>query len=946
MSILAKDVIPAPETWRVSEKEQSQPSEMDNSSVGAEPVIRVSPDFQIPNGRVYLFELDVDVEGPASLTFGVRDSRTNEWIRYATTRGAGKQSISVPFSLERKHDVHFALELNSYDAGEAVSVDNVTLKHLEQKEATKAVFDRTDTNIPHWGFLKKWLHKRCKSSRAFNTFIAHLEMRLGREEVVSVPQFMAFCPTGQCNALCDFCSVTINRTGIIKRQLPFDRLHAMFAPVVKAVRMFGLEGNGEPTLYSQFDDLVEELTSHGATIYLITNGSRLRHDQIPKILGFDAVNLSLNAATPEAHRRIMKLKNYDHIIEVMKALVAAKHNKEVWNGKPAISASFVVTNGSIDQVQQFMSLVEREIGVNVAYIRPLSEVATELGAVEDFRDLVPYESDVQDVFDAVEDYMTLSTTGETDFRIDPAAFRSVRPDPPDRVVMPLGFEDRLLAPRRQYWHVEDPALAVEWTLTTAKLSYEGTSEGIIWRSDQTPVTPGTSIHFTGTLELARGPVGLLIRDAQDQLVVEKIMQPHDGKQTFDLPIEVGEREALSLALVGQGQPFSAEFDFDRLRTPGRGIRKEFKLPHKGRWERQMPEAVIDWLNDTTVRIQWNDRPGPYLLKSYSVQTIANEEINLSVTVDVKSGMLVIGVLNEDFSKWHKQFRFEEGRTDATLSFNAGENRRVQFVLFSKAESPLDVTVDWQDALEGAPARALTVQTQDKVKQSSATSETKPQNTTTEVATKKDETADQKKAPAPLEVSSETAAPQVTQNEKKNKQSVGLIRSFFQVFLGPSVERPGFFHHLVWGKNRFYCQKPWTDLANFSVDGRMDVCCIATGPSQEKYSYGNLLFQSFQEVWNGKMAKEFRRTVNSNEPLPPCERCPMSHAYQGPLFDPSSTLFLAYRTIYSFPKKKPIWSWPGGYFIAKAIYWPVHLFLHLTVLRGIRRKWLWKQVTLR
>ena len=89
-----------------------------------------------------------------------------------------------------------------------------------------------------------------------------------------------------------------------------------------------------------------------------------------------------------------------------------------------------------------------------------------------------------------------------------------------------------------------------------------------------------------------------------------------------------------------------------------------------------------------------------------------------------------------------------------------------------------------------------------------------------------------------------------------------------------------------GDVKYYCQKPWTDLHNFTVDGRMDVCCIATGESQKRYALGNLLTQSFQDVWNGPVAREFRRTVNSATPLPPCRRCPMAFAYQGPLFNPA------------------------------------------------------------
>ena len=88
-----------------------------------------------------------------------------------------------------------------------------------------------DAALPHWGPLRRAIHARCKRSRRFNTIVSALEMRLGREELLSLPGYMAICPTGQCNALCEFCSVTVNRTGIIKRQLPFDRLRRFIGPV-------------------------------------------------------------------------------------------------------------------------------------------------------------------------------------------------------------------------------------------------------------------------------------------------------------------------------------------------------------------------------------------------------------------------------------------------------------------------------------------------------------------------------------------------------------------------------------------------------------------------------------------------------------------------------------------------------------------------------------------
>jgi len=58
-------------------------------------------------------------------------------------------------------------------------------------------------------------------------------------------------------------------------------------------------------------------------------------------------------------------------------------------------------------------------------------------------------------------------------------------------------------------------------------------------------------------------------------------------------------------------------------------------------------------------------------------------------------------------------------------------------------------------------------------------------------------------------------------------------------------------------------------------------------------------QSFQEIWNGERAREFRRTVNDPDPerqLPPCRRCPLAYQYQGPFFDPARTPQLASKEI--------------------------------------------------
>src|SRR5262249_5347127 len=135
--------------------------------------------------------------------------------RRAGTPGVDEGPSRIVVPLRVPHTMKVSLCLVSHEP----------LKDLQiavyARAARPAAADETDTSLPHWGWRRRTLHRLCKRSRLLNTIVASYEMRSGREEVLSVPQYMSLCPTGQCNALCAFCSVTINRTGIIKRQLPF-----------------------------------------------------------------------------------------------------------------------------------------------------------------------------------------------------------------------------------------------------------------------------------------------------------------------------------------------------------------------------------------------------------------------------------------------------------------------------------------------------------------------------------------------------------------------------------------------------------------------------------------------------------------------------------------------------------------------------------------------------
>jgi radical SAM protein with 4Fe4S-binding SPASM domain len=328
----------------------------------------------------------------------------------------------------------------------------------------------------------------------------------------------------------------------------------------------------------------------------------------------------------------------------------------------------------------------------------------------------------------------------------------------------------------------------------------------------------------------------------------------------------------------------------------------------------MPGAEVRWQGGTQ-SIAWAGAASLYLAQSYSLLCLPGVKLRYPVRIEVTQGALGIGVLSEDFSSWVETFRFDKGHHDATLEVDVGPNARVRLVLYSCQEGRLEAAVDWSEAMR---PRVLAAGERERLLAAAcriAERASKPVGPDPVAADKLARRAAMAAAKAALPAKAAehvaTGAPEAA----------------------PPRRRGGRWLRLVHDPRPIHCHKPWTDLHNFTVDGRMDVCCIATGASQQRFALGNLNRQSFQEVWNGAVAREFRRTVNEpGKALPPCQRCPMAQAYQGPLLEPNYTGFQAWR------RTKPHRVVGSG--IARrlhaaaflALYAPLHLWLF----RGFER----------
>jgi radical SAM protein with 4Fe4S-binding SPASM domain len=1010
-----------------------------------------SPPFRLPAGTMLHACVFFHNESDCGMQLTLR-SRMGS-VAQRSISGRGELALGISHVTHRA--ATFTLCLSGFQAGAALPVSTRLLGlscRVAVSPAHSGQGSPGSTVMPHWNWQQRSLHRLCARSRWLNSVVAAFELHAGREEVVSLPQYMAICPTGQCNASCGFCSVTTNRTGIVKKQLPFEAIDALISPVLGTLRLFGLEGNGEPTLYDHFDDLLFRVTAGGASIYLITNGERLTREQIGLLLAspVDAVNFSLNAATARTHREIMKLKGWPEVIENIARLVR-------WRGpsrSPLVSVSLVVTRQNAHEVQRFLHFCEWELCVDRILVRPLSEIANDSGAVEDLRDLVPYESQINDLFDSVAEYLDL-VPRRAQIVIDPAAFRAFVSDPPRRPQHPPGFENFLLAPRREGWVAAVPDASITWD-GLSRLSIRSSAEPagnrpprVIARSVAVPIPADTQRVLRCRLRVRTGNVCVRIVDLDGAHVQTSSFTRAASEVTDDrieLMVPPGPARPVFIELVGEHGPIGAALDLGMTLTPKAETKTATLLPHPSRWQIDTPGTDVQW-SASTLSIVAQAPAGRYLYRSYHVSADNAERVEFAVTVDVTRGSLGIGVLNGDGSRWLATERFTDADGPRMIGFDADGSGGFQVVLYPLTDDPLTATADWGELL-GPPPRhndrafdpdELVLPVPDEwvrdsdhatirwdgaaVAVSSAPcgkvyllrsprfpcpalrgvrsavhfhatvlsgrlgvgflgggSETfvgtesfgigehevsmriDPLGECSLMAVVYSDSGEALDAtiewrsslsahahdgsrqwrggsfdprdgfiasagiadaplggPAPPATSGSTSMSPRWHPERvtttidigdpswrgrlvRAHREGGVLRVLDKLLgvgcrlLVPARPRTRSIADALrrlagkgvnvllarrQGSTPVYCQKPWTDLNNFTVDGRMDVCCIATGPSQERYALGNIFTQDFQQVWNGERMKEFRRTVNTPSKLPPCARCPMANNYTPP-----------------------------------------------------------------
>jgi MoaA/NifB/PqqE/SkfB family radical SAM enzyme len=140
-----------------------------------------------------------------------------------------------------------------------------------------------------------------------------------------------------------------------------------------ARRRVVLCGIGEPTLHPHLEDIVGELSGVTAELCVTTNGTLMNGTRFERLAerGLTEVNFSLNAFTPETHRRVMNLKNFEqvkaNVHEILRCRAARFPDV-------AVHVSFVFCNLNQHEVVAFVDYWKNQAVTNV-WIHPLNNRA-------------------------------------------------------------------------------------------------------------------------------------------------------------------------------------------------------------------------------------------------------------------------------------------------------------------------------------------------------------------------------------------------------------------------------------------------------------------------------------------------------------------------------------------------------------------------------------------
>lgn len=153
-----------------------------------------------------------------------------------------------------------------------------------------------------------------------------------------------------------------------------------------------LVGSGEPTLHPDFTEIISTMKTIGIEIGLFTNGSRINEEMASAIVNnLTFVRISLNGATKDMHNKIHKTRDFDKIINNVKALVKMKKGELF----PTIGIQMGVHHINYEQIPDMADL-GNSLNVDYLEFKPVYYIRNKADQIVNFLEFENVEQMLDD----------------------------------------------------------------------------------------------------------------------------------------------------------------------------------------------------------------------------------------------------------------------------------------------------------------------------------------------------------------------------------------------------------------------------------------------------------------------------------------------------------------------------------------------------------------------
>lgn len=283
---------------------------------------------------------DLDKAQRETISYYVRQSTDCRILRYSYFNNRPGYKVSL--------DTLKDLEVINEIVSNVSTIDNETIKKYFDAHQILARYN-LEAPSKEVGVEKLFLHP----NKIDNLLVENYDM--------SYPISVEMTLTNACNLNCVYCSDNELRTKQGRTsELTIETIKRLFEDLSKAgTSGVVLEGGGEPTLYSDFEKVVECAKEKGLALGLITNGTVRLEDGV--LRNFEWIRVSLDASTASEYK---ELKGVDCFERVMSNI--AHYSKFC----DTVGVGYVVTNKNISQLESLVMRL-RDLGVSYIQLRPV-----------------------------------------------------------------------------------------------------------------------------------------------------------------------------------------------------------------------------------------------------------------------------------------------------------------------------------------------------------------------------------------------------------------------------------------------------------------------------------------------------------------------------------------------------------------------------------------------